>query len=508
MFEAFWGGLLIVLQLKPFLFMLLGCAIGFAVGILPGLGGTTTLALMLPFIYTMTPFEAFPFLLGMHSVIQTTGDITSVLFGIPGEATTVATIIDGHAMAKNGEAGRALGAALMSSLVGACIGALFLAVSIPVIRPLILTFGSPEMFMLIVIGLTCISSLSGKGMRSVFTGIAMGAFGFVVSLIGQDPQQGVLRFTFGSLYLWNGIPIVPAIIGLFAIPELVELSVQGTSISGNAPLEKMGKGVIQGIKDTFIHFWLVVRCSLIGAGLGILPGIGGGVSQWVSYAHAVQSAKTPEERDMFGKGYVKGVLGPGSANNSKEGAALITTVGFGIPTTASMAVLMGGFYILGLQPGPDMLTKHLAITYSMVWTIIVANIVVVLFSLLIVNKLAALTNVKGHYMVPFILLLCFIGAFSTNENLLDLLCVMVFGGLGFMMVKYGFPRPPLVLGLILGNRAEMYLYTSVKRYGAEWLARPWVITLIILTVIVAFYPYIQDKLMERREARKEQAHAL
>jgi len=431
-----------------------------------------------------------------------------VLFGIPGEPTTIATIIDGHAMAKNGEAGRALGAALMSSLIGACIGALFLALAIPVVRPLVLTFGSPEMFMLIIIGLTCISSLSGKGMRSIFAGIAMGAFGFVLSLVGQDPQQGVLRFTLGTIYLWNGIPLVPAVIGLFAIPELVELTVQGTSISGDAPLEKMGKGVMEGIKDTFIHFWLVVRCSLIGAGLGILPGIGGGVSQWVSYAHAVQSAKTPAERDRFGKGYVKGVLGPGAANNSKEGAALITTVGFGIPTTASMAVLMGGFYILGLQPGPDMLTKHLAITYSLVWTIILANIIVVLVSLLLVNKLAALTNVQGHYMVPFILLLCFIGAFSTNENLLDLLVVLVFGGFGFLMVKYGFPRPPLVLGLILGNRAEMYLYTSVKRYGAEWLMRPWVVTLIILTIIVACYPYIQDKLMERREARKEQEHAV
>jgi putative tricarboxylic transport membrane protein len=222
--------------------------------------------------------------------------------------------------------------------------------------------------------------------------------------------------------------LVPAVIGLFAIPELVDLTVRGTSISGDVPLDKLGKGVWQGIKDTYVHWWLVIRCSLIGSGLGILPGIGGGVSQWVSYAHAVQSAKTPEEREMFGKGYVKGVLGPGSANNSKEGAALVTTVGFGIPTTGSMAVLLGGFYILGLQPSPEMLTKHLTITYSMVWTIIVANIIVVLASLLLVNKLAALTNIKGHFMVPFILLLCFIGAYSTNENLLDLLVVLVMGG--------------------------------------------------------------------------------
>jgi TctA family transporter len=265
--------------------------------------------------------------------------------------------------------------------------------------------------------------------------------------------------------------------------------------------------VWQGIKDTFIHFWLTVRCSLIGAGLGMLPGIGGGVSQWVSYAHAVQSAKTPEERDRFGKGYVKGVLGPGSANNSKEGAALITTVGFGVPTTASMAVLMGGFFILGLQPGPDMLTKHLTITYSLVWTIILANIIVVLVSLLFVNKLAAMTEIQGHFLVPFILLLCFIGAISANENIYDLLVVLIGGGVGYLMVQYGFPRPPLILGIVLGNRAEMNFYTAVKRYGTDWLLRPWVIVLILLALFVAFYPYLQNKRMERKQ-RKEGAHAI
>ena len=285
-------------QVKPMIFMLIGCFIGFWVGILPGLGGVTTLALMLPFIYKMTPIEALPFLLGMHSVIQTTGDITSVLFGIPGEATTVATIIDGHPMAENGEAGRALGAALMSSLVGAVFGALFLACAIPIVRPLVLAFGSPEMLMMIVVGLACISSLSGQGARGIMAGVTMGVFGFMLSLVGQDPQKGILRFTFDTLYLIDGIPLVPAVIGLFAIPEIVDLTVRGTSISGDRPLEKLGGGAIQGIKDTFIHFWLVIRCSLIGSLIGVLPGLGGGVSQWVAYAHAVQSAKTKEERDM------------------------------------------------------------------------------------------------------------------------------------------------------------------------------------------------------------------
>src|SRR5512136_417166 len=229
MFDAFTAGLLSVLQVKPFLYLLIGGAVGFWVGILPGIGGGTTLALMLPFIYKMTPQEAFAFLLGMHSVVATTGDITSVLFGIPGEPTTVATIVDGYPLSKKGEAGRALGAVLMSSLVGALYGAAFLAFTIPIVRPLVLAFGSPEMFMLIVLGLACISTLSGQGKRGLLLGLMSGAFGFMVSLVGQDRQAGILRFTFGQLYLWNGVPLIPLVVGLFAIPEIVELAVQGTA---------------------------------------------------------------------------------------------------------------------------------------------------------------------------------------------------------------------------------------------------------------------------------------
>ena len=352
MWDAFIGGLLINLQLKSFLYMLIGCAIGFWVGILPGIGGGTTLALMMPFIYKMTPQEAFPFLLGMHSVVATTGDITSVLFGIPGEATTVATIVDGYPMAKKGEAGRALGAVLMSSLIGALFGATFLAFTIPIVRPLVLAFGSPEMFMLIILGLTCISTLSGHGKRGLLLGLMSGGFGFLVSLVGQDRQAGILRFTFGQLYLWNGLSIIPVMVGLFAIPEIVDLAVRGTAIAGNVQLGKLGKGVREGIKDTFRHFWLTVRCSLIGSLIGILPGLGGGVAQWVSYAHATQSAKTEEERAGFRQGRYPGGPGSGGGQQLQGGAGLIPTVAFGIPAGSGMAILMGAFFLLGLVPGP------------------------------------------------------------------------------------------------------------------------------------------------------------
>ena len=244
MFDAFIDGLFLVLQWKAFSLMLVGMLLGFCVGLLPGIGGAATLALMIPFVFKMQPAEAFAFLLGMHAVAATTGDITSVLFGVPGEAISAATVVDGHPMAKNGEAGRALGAALMSSLVGALIGAVALALAIPIVRPLVLAFGSPELFMLAVIGISCITSLSGAGARGQIKGFAMGLLGLLVSTIGQERQSGSLRFDMGLMYLWDGLDFVPVLVGVFAIPEIIDLTVRGTSIAGERPAENLSSGVM------------------------------------------------------------------------------------------------------------------------------------------------------------------------------------------------------------------------------------------------------------------------
>jgi len=207
----------------------------------------------------------------MYSVCATTGDITSILFGIPGEATSVALVMDGYPMSKKGEAGRALGAALMSSLVGAVIGAAFLTMAIPVVRPLVLFFAAPEMFMLVIIGLTCLSTLSGQGRRGLIQGMLTGGLGLLFALVGQDHLRGIHRYTFESLYLLNGLPLIPVMVGIYAIPEIVELIVKGTPIAGEISHGRLGKGVREGIKDTFRYFWLTVRCSLIGAVLGMIP---------------------------------------------------------------------------------------------------------------------------------------------------------------------------------------------------------------------------------------------
>jgi TctA family transporter len=497
MLEAFLSGLVTVFTWPAFPLMLIGIVVGFWVGLLPGLGGAVTLALMIPFIYGMEPIAAFAFLLGMHSVVQTTGDVTSILFGVPGEGTAAATIVDGHPMAKKGEAGRALGAALFSSLLGAVIGAFALAASIPVMQPLVLALGSPELFMLTVLGVTFIASLSGG---SVIRGLASGLFGFLLAGVGMSAETGVPRYTFGLVYLFDGLDLVPITIGLFAIPEIIDLAVRGTSIAET----HFGKlvGVWEGVKDTIRHLGLTIRASLIGTFIGIIPGMGGAVAQWVAYGHAVQSSK---DKSRFGQGAVEGVLGPGAANNSKEGASLIPTVAFGVPGSLSTAILLGAFLIVDLEPGPEMLTKHLDVTFSMVWIIVIANIIAVAASFVFLDYLAKITLVRGSLIIPCLLVLIFLGSFATNNDFGDLIVMLLFGLLGYGMVLFHWPRPPLILGLVLGKLSERYLFISVQRYGAEWLTFPGVAVILVLIVGAMIYPVLQVRSAKPTRGESDEA---
>ena len=495
MAQALVFGLSQIASVTAFGLMLLGIAIGFLVGILPGLGGPTTLALMLPFVVKMNPVEAFCFLLGMTAVVNTTGDITSILIGVPGEPTAAATVVDGHPMAKKGEAGRALGAVLMSSLVGAIFGALALASAIPVVRPLVLTFGSPEFFMLAVLGITFVASLSGQ---DFMRGLISGGLGLLLATVGLDPMSGIQRYTFGQTFLWDGIGLVPITLGFFAIPEVVDLAVQRSTIAGGR-VEKLG-GVMDGVKDTFRHWWMVIRCSAIGAYAAVIPGIGGATTQWLAYAHAVQSSR---DRERFGKGAVEGVLGPGAANNSTLGGSLITTIAFGIPASITMAILLGAFLIHGVVPGPDMLIPepqgHLGLTFSFVWITVISNIITVGLCFLFLKQLIRVTQIRGSLLLPLIIMLIFLGAFAEKNTFEDLVLVLMFGGLGWILQRLNWPRPPLILGLVLGPLAESRLFLSTDNYGAAWLARPGVLAIGVLTLVGGFYP-----LLQRWQARRRQ----
>ena len=505
-FGSLFAGLAAVLPFSaagqdPFLFMMVGIAIGFVVGILPGLGGATTLALMLPFIYKMDPTTAFAFLLGSHAVTATTGDITSVLFGVPGEGITAATIVDGHAMAKRGEAGRALGAALMSSLVGAIFGAFALALAIPIVQPLVLSIGAPEFLMLSILGITFLASLSGGNLAK---GLTAGGFGLVLAMVGLDAITSVSRYTLepvlGSqnvLFLWDGLSLVAVTVGLFAIPEIIELGTQGSSIARDAP-GALG-GVMQGVRDTFRHWKLVLRCSAIGTYIGLIPGLGGGPAQWVAYAHAVQSGS---EQTRFGEGAVEGVLGPGAANNSKEGGSLVPTIAFGVPGSVGMAILLGAFIIQGIVPGPDLLNphKHLNLTFSFVWIIVLSNIITVAISFLFLKQLARITFVKGTYLIPFLLLLIFLGGFAVKNSFGDMIVVLLFGALGWLMMRYDWQRPPLLLGLVLGGIADNNLFLTTKIYGMSWVTRPGVIIIGLMIAGALLYPLWQARRQSGREA--------
>lgn len=493
MIEALLEGLDIALSWPTLGFVLLGMTIGYAVGILPGLGGAVTMAIALPFTFGMAAQDAIAFLIGITAVNETSGDITSILFGVPGEATTAATVVDGHPMAKRGEAGRALGAALSSSMVGALIGAVTLALIIPVVRPVVLSFGSPEFFMMTLLGITFVATLSGG---NPLKGLLAAALGFLLAMVGMDPQAGVTRATFGRLELWDGIGIVTVAIGLFAIPEIIDLAVRGTSIANNATARV--SGVLDGVKDTFRHMGLCIRSSMIGTVLGVMPGLGGAVGQWIAYAHAVQSSP---HRERFGKGAIEGVIGPSSANNSKDGGELIPMVAFGIPSGVSTAILLGALILHGIVPGPDMLTKHLALTFSMVWILIITNLICVPLSLLFINQLVKITYVRGNLVIPFVLILVFFGAYAEKNALFDIGITLIFGALGWVMVQAGWPRPPLILGLVLGKIMERYLFLSVNRYGAEWLERPLVIAFGVIAVVVLTFS-IWREIKDRRESIK------
>ena len=456
--------------------------IGLAIGVIPGLGGIVGMALLIPFTYSMDPYAAFAFLLGMAAVTTTSDTIPAVLFGVPGTTGSAATVLDGHPLAKKGQAGRAFGAGYAASLLGGVFGALLLAVSIPVLRPIMLHVGSPELLALTVFGLSMVAVLSGN---TPLRGVGAAAIGLMVAMIGGDPQAGELRWTFDSLYMWDGLPLVPVTLGLFALPELVDMAIKRRSIAEEAPENQTVSGQWQGIRDVFTHWWLMLRCSLLGAGLGAIPGIGSAVLDWVAYGHAARSEKNTEG---FGKGDIRGVIASESSNNAKSGGALVPTIAFGVPGSASMALLLGAFLMHGLVPGPEMLTTNLDVTYVIIWSLALANILGAGICLFASNFLARIALVRFGVLLPMVLAVVFIGAFQGTRSWGDLFTLMVFGTIGWIMKRFGWPRPPLILGFVLGGIFERYLFISVERWGAGWLLNPGVIAIFAVALWGMYRP--------------------
>ena len=400
-------------------------------------------------------------------------------------------------MAKRGEAARAFGAAFTCSAIGGVLGGLFMGLSIPIVQPLVLSFAKPELFMLGLLGLTMVGSLSG---RSVLKGMTAAGIGLLLSQIGYAEQIAIPRYWMGTTYLLDGLPLVPVVLGLFSLPELVSLAVSNRSIS-DIPRQDVKGGIWAGVRDSFVHWWLLLRSSVIGIYIGILPALGPTIADWVAYGHAVQSAK---DKSQFGKGDIRGVIAPEAANNSVKGGDLVPTVAFGIPGSAAMAILLGAFLIQGLTPGPEMLTTKLHITFSMMWTLIIANIIAAIVLMAWANQLQKIIFIPAHLVLPGIIFFVFIGAWTAGNNIGDWITLLLFGAIGVVMKNAGWPRAPLVLGFILGRIMENSLHISMAAYGLGFILRP-ICIVIALAIIVTIFFAVRSHM--RLKARSDDCRA-
>ena len=469
--EQFVSAFFQLFELTHLLFLFGGTLLGLVVGILPGLGGTSGLALVLPFVYSLEPSYALAMMIGVLAPTTTSDTFPAVLMGIPGTAGSQATVMDGFPLSKKGMAARALSAAFCSSLMGGVFGAFILSISIYYAIPIIMAFGFGEQFLLIILALLMVGALTGE---NFIKGVTACILGLIIGSIGSAPITGDLRFTFGTLYLVEGVPIVIVGLGLFALPEIVGLLDSKGAI---AKALKNEEGWFRGIKDVFKNWFLVLRCSSIGCIVGALPGLGGTVVDWIAYSHLKQTSK---DTSNIGKGDIRGVIAPESANNAKEGGALIPTLLFGIPGSGNKVLLLGGFILIGIEPGLEMVTTHLDLTYLMIWSLAIANILGAGLCIGFASHISKLTLVRYYILAPVMIVLIFFATFNINRDWYDFIGLLGFGLIGITFKAFGWTRPALLIGFFLSTKVELLSYQTQAVYGLTFLTRPVSIILIVL----------------------------
>lgn len=479
MIDGMLQGLSLALSWPSAGYLLCGVVVGMWVGAVPGLGGVVGLILLLPFTYSLDPVPAFALLMGLYAVTSTSDTISAILLGIPGSVASQATILDGYPLAKQGQASRAFGAAYTVSAIGGIFGALFMAASLPFILPVIFAFGLPEFLMLAVLGLTMVGVLSGE---AVGKGLLVAALGLLLTTVGYAEATGVPRYYLGIDYLLDGLPIVPIALGLFGLPELLEMAIKNTSISRIELSDARQGGMLRGIRDVLHHKWLTLRSAIIGVYVGILPGLGGAIVDWIAYGHAVQSAKGESN---FGNGDIRGVIAPETANNASRAGALIPAVAFGIPGSLGAAILLGALVIKGLQPGPEMLTSNLDLTFSMIWNIAFANILAAGALMLLTRQIGKIAFLPPHSVVPGVVVVLLMGAWAATSSMGDWWVCLGMGVLGYLMKQGNWPRPPLILALVLGTLIENNYRLTMQVYdGYSWMyTQPIVVVLEVLIVV-------------------------
>ncbi|MGH8867723.1 MAG: tripartite tricarboxylate transporter permease, partial [Actinomycetes bacterium] len=489
MLDAAFSALQSLLDPSLLLMLLAGVAAGLVVGIIPGLGGTGAVALLLPFVTVMEPEQGLALIIGAVAVVHTSDTITAVLIGVPGSASATVTMMDGHEMAKQGQAARALSMAFLASMIGGLIGAIGLTLSIPVARPLVLAFGSPELFMLTVLGVSLTALLSRGNMLK---GLVAGLLGLLLGAVGAAPAAAEYRFTFGSLFLSDGLNLVPVALGIFGLAEIASRVARRTSVASG---QGLGGGWMLGVRDVVRHWGHVLRGSLIGIWAGVLPGVGATAGTWMAYGQAVATSK---KKKRFGKGDPRGIIGPESANNSVEAGDLIPTLLFGIPGGAPAALLLGALLIFGVEPGPRLVTDHLDLVYTIVWAFALASVLGALFCFFLSPPLAKLSFVRFPVLAAGLVVVMFVSGFQDSGQFGDLVVMALLGVVGWLMKDSGYPRAPFLIGFVLSVPLERYYFLTAELYETtEWLTRPWVLVMAAILV----FPLVRA--VVRRLRRKD-----
>ncbi len=453
-----------------------GCGLGFIIGLLPGIGGRTGLLLAIPLATAFDPYAAAIFLFAMHAVVHTSSSIPTISLGMPISGADAATVVDGYPLTKMGRGGEALGASLSASAIGGVLGALAFLVAIPIARPLVTSFGPPEMFILALLGMTLVIVLSSEGLLQ---GLVVGLIGVLFAMVGVDDRTSVARFTFGLMELWSGLSLPALICGLFVIPEMLTATRYDSAQSHDLALKTNIKDVWRGMYVTLRYKTLLIRSSLYGILVGLTPSVGSTVGVWMAYTYA---ARTTKSEIPFGQGAIAGVIAPEAANNSKEGGAMIPTLLLGIPGSSSMAIMMGALGFVGVVVGPNLLGKDVGLSYSLGITIILANLLAILPFFMVVPFVVRLSAIKREAVSPIAITMSFTAALITAPTISTVFQVLVATLLGVSFMRANWPRAPFVLGFVIAHMAENSYFLTSEIWGWRALERPQFILLSLALV--------------------------
>ena len=485
--QAFLG----VLTSGSVMFVFIGVLLGLCFGMIPGLGGTTALALLIPITFSMESLDAMYLAGGVMGATSFGGSITAILLNTPGTAPNAATTFDGYPMAQQGRAGQAIGASATASAMGGLLGLFTLILFIPLAKEIVLLFGPVEFLLLTVLGLVAIAvSSRGKLLR----GLIAGGFGLMFAFVGVDTISGATRFTLDTDYLWDGIPLVPTLTGLFAISQMIELALKGGSVvSSNTTIASIS-GIWQGAAAVFKHWTVMVRGSVIGTIIGAIPGLGGTVASFIAYTSTVQSSRDPSS---FGKGNIVGVIAPESANNAKDGGSLVPTVAFGIPGSAETAVFLGILVLHGIEPGPSLLLQNEREIYGLIVALTLSAVGASVIGLLTARWLVRITFVNVNILVPLVVTISLTGVYVLQGKPGDVLLALIMGIFGYLMIRFDYPRLTLVIALVLGETAERSFHQSLlisdNNLVGLIMERPQAIILVLATLMTLLLPALRKR---------------